>query len=379
MSMIPIRFDGVSKKYLQHHLHAADGDLWALRDVSFECHEGEVLGLIGRNGCGKSTTLKLAAGVSAPTTGTVTTLKPIAPMLELGAGFHPDLTGRDNIRLNGSLLGMGRKLTKAQFDEIVEFAELEQHIDTPVKHYSSGMSARLGFAIAVHSTARLLLVDEVLSVGDKLFQQKCLARMMYLRDRGTTIMLVSHDDSWIRNFCTRALLFDAGRLITDSNPDDALRQYDLRLYKTEGEAETGFSIQKIEAFGRAEDGSLYLLGDLRGTSMQVQVTYDASGATAEWAMVVRIRREDGMYSAMVVGPSGPMTGVATLDLEGMNVVCGRYLVEVSIEVAVSHSVLATQVSLPFFVPGEFDLKRGYLGVVRVESAWSFEQGAARLA
>jgi lipopolysaccharide transport system ATP-binding protein len=373
MSIIPIRFENVSKKYRQHHFHAADGDLWALRDVSFECHDGEVLGLIGRNGCGKSTTLKLAAGVSAPTTGTVTTLKPIAPMLELGAGFHPDLTGRDNIRLNGSLLGMGRKLTKAQFDEIVEFAELAQHIDTPVKHYSSGMSARLGFSIAVHSTARLLLVDEVLSVGDKLFQQKCLTRMMQLRDNGTTIMLVSHDDAWIRNFCTRALLFDAGNLIADTNPDDALRQYDLRLYKSEGEAVTGFSIDTVEVFGPDATGQLVRLGDLNGTSLQVRIAYDASAANADWALVARVRREDGVYPTMTVGLSGPPSGVATLNLDGLNLVCGRYLMEVSIEDVLSHTVLATQVSYPFFVPGTFDPKRGYLGIINVESGWSFEE------
>jgi lipopolysaccharide transport system ATP-binding protein len=368
--MIPIRFDDVSKKYRQRHEHAADGDLWALRDVSFECHEGEVLGLVGRNGCGKSTTLKLAAGVTVPSSGTVTTLKPIAPMLELGAGFHPDLTGRDNIRLNGSLLGMNPKTIKSQFDEIVAFAELEQHIDTPVKHYSSGMSARLGFAIAVHSTAKLLLVDEVLSVGDKLFQQKCLARMMHLRDQGTTIMLVSHDDSWIRNFCTRALLFDAGRLLADTNPDDALRQYDLRLYKTEGETQNGVSIDTVEVVipqdtpGPADE--------LRGTSLQVRIAYNASGATTDWVLVARVRREDGVYPAMTIAPANDAAGVATLDLSDLKLVVGRYLMEISIEDASSHSVLATQISKPFAVPGEFDVKRGYDGILKVETHWRFD-------
>jgi ABC-type polysaccharide/polyol phosphate transport system ATPase subunit len=374
--MTPIRFDHVSKKYRQRHEHEADDDLWALRDVSFECTEGEVLGLVGRNGCGKSTTLKLAAGVTAPTTGSVTTLKPIAPMLELGAGFHPDLTGRDNIRLNGSLLGMGRKLTTAQFDEIVEFAELASHIDTPVKHYSSGMSARLGFAIAVHSTARLLLVDEVLSVGDKLFQQKCLARMMYLREQGTTIMLVSHDDSWIRNFCTRALLFDAGNLLADSNPDDVLRQYDLRLYKTEGESQHGVSIETVEVFGPTENGmEIAEIGQLRGTSLEVRIGFDASGSTVDWVLVARVRREDGVYPAMTIAPQGQAAGVAVLRLDDLKLVVGRYLMEISIEAADSHTVLATQVSQPFFVDGPFDVKRGYDGIIRVIPEWSFRDPA----
>jgi ABC-type polysaccharide/polyol phosphate transport system ATPase subunit len=370
--MIPIRFEKVSKKYRQRHEHAADGDLWALRDVSFECHEGEVLGLVGRNGCGKSTTLKLAAGVTVPTTGTVTTLKPIAPMLELGAGFHPDLTGRDNIRLNGSLLGMGRKLTKAQFDEIVAFAELEQHIDTPVKHYSSGMSARLGFAIAVHSTAKLLLVDEVLSVGDKLFQQKCLARMMHLRDQGTTIMLVSHDDSWIRNFCTRALLFDGGCLLADTNPDDALRQYDLRLYKSDGATQNGVSIETVEVV--LPYPGYGLRDELRGPSLQARITYDASGVAEAWTLVARVRREDGVYPAVSMTTGSPTSGVAVVNIEGLNLVVGRYLIEVSIEDSLSHTVLATQISAPFSVPGEFDVKRGYDGILRVQTQWDFNEG-----
>jgi ABC-type polysaccharide/polyol phosphate transport system ATPase subunit len=227
--MTTLRFDHVSKVFRQRHSHAPDGNLQALRDVDFECEEGEVLGLIGRNGCGKSTLLKLAAGVTSPTSGKVTCVKPVAPMLELGAGFHPDLTGRDNVRLNACLLGLGWRISPSLFDEIVAFAELEQHVDTPVKHYSSGMYTRLGFAVAVHSPARLLLVDEVLSVGDRLFQEKCFARMQYLRDRGTTIVLVSHDNWWIRNFCGRALVIDEGRVVADAKPDEALQAYDCQL------------------------------------------------------------------------------------------------------------------------------------------------------
>jgi lipopolysaccharide transport system ATP-binding protein len=370
MSMTTIRFEDVSKKYRQRHVHEADNDLWALRDVNFECQQGEVLGLVGRNGCGKSTLLKLAAGVTAPSSGKITTSKPIAPMLELGAGFHPDLTGRDNIRLNGSLLGLGRKLSKAQFDEIVAFAELEQHVDTPVKHYSSGMSARLGFAVAVHSPARLLLVDEVLSVGDKLFQQKCLARMNHLRDQGTTIVLVSHDDWWIRNFCTRALLFDAGSLVADTNPDEALREYDLRLYKAVSDSANGVSVGEVEVFDAAGKG----IGEFPGASIRVRITYDARGAISDWLLVARIRREDGVYCAMCINQSlnDCQNGTAIVDIDELNLVVGRYVVEVSIEDAVSHTALATQVSGPFFVPGPFDARRGYDGIIRIRHHWKFE-------
>jgi lipopolysaccharide transport system ATP-binding protein len=368
-SMTTICFEDVSKKYRQRHANEADDDLWALRDVSFECQQGEVLGLVGRNGCGKSTLLKLAAGVTSPSSGNITTSKPIAPMLELGAGFHPDLTGRDNIRLNGSLLGLGRKLSKSQFDEIVAFAELEQHVDTPVKHYSSGMSARLGFAVAVHSPARLLLVDEVLSVGDKLFQQKCLARMNHLRDQGTTIVLVSHDDWWIRNFCTRALLFDTGSMVADTKPDEALRQYDLRLYKSLGESQNGVSIAEVEVF----DPSGKSIGDLLDSSIRVRITYDAGKTASDRFLVARIRREDGVYCAMCIAGdlSRHSKGTAIVDIDDLRLVVGRYCVEVSIEDA-SHTALATQVSEHFLVPGLFDEKRGYDGIIRIQHRWTFD-------
>jgi lipopolysaccharide transport system ATP-binding protein len=371
MAMTTIRFEQVSKKYRQRHAYEADGDLWALRDVAFECGEGEVLGLVGRNGCGKSTLLKVAAGVTSPTSGTVTTVKPIAPMLELGAGFHPDLTGRDNIRLNGSLLGLGRKMSTRQFDEIVAFAELEQHVDTPVKHYSSGMSARLGFAVAVHSPAKLLLVDEVLSVGDKLFQQKCVERMKELRDHGTTIVLVSHDDAWIRSFCTRALLFDSGRVVADTTPDDALRQYDLKLYSAQGGHKEGVGFGAVEVL----DAGGKPLFELVGTTARVRVEYDASGAGEGWLLVVRVRREDGMYSAMCIakGEGRPARGIAEVAIEDLYLTVGRYCVEVSIEDA-GYSALATQVSEPFFVDGPFDARRGYEGIVRVQQQWSFGDG-----
>jgi ABC-type polysaccharide/polyol phosphate transport system ATPase subunit len=366
--MIPLRFENVSKMYRRHHAAEADDDFWAVRDVSFDCHEGDVLGLVGRNGCGKSTILKLAAGVTVPTTGSVSTVKPIAPMLELGAGFHPDLTGRDNIRLNGSLLGMGRRISKDQFDSIVAFAELEAHIDTPVKHYSSGMSARLGFAIAVHSTARLLLIDEVLSVGDKLFQQKCLARMIELRDTGTTILLVSHDDAWIRNFCTRALLIDKGTLIADTTPDNALHEYDLRLYQSADPIHHGASIEPIE-FSMA-NGEVLAFRSLVGDGIHVRIPYDASGLDMPWEMVVRIRRQDGEYPVMSISPPLPPQGTATLDLGDLRLVAGRYLLEVSIEHALSHSVLATRVSDYFHIPGYFDATRGYHGTLLAEQHWT---------
>jgi ABC-type polysaccharide/polyol phosphate transport system ATPase subunit len=363
-----LRFDHVSKLFRQRHEHARDSDLWAVSDVSFECNEGEVIGLVGRNGCGKSTILKLAAKVTSPTKGTVFCVPEIAPMLELGAGFHPDLSGRDNIKLNGSLLGMGRHLSKSLIDEIVAFAEVEQHVDTPVKHYSSGMSARLGFAVAVHSPAKLLLVDEVLSVGDKLFQQKCLGRMKFLRERGTTIVLVSHDDWWIRNFCTRALVVNAGQVIADTNPEDALRAYDLQLYKGLEERKDGLSVARVEVLDENDQPKSWM----NGSTMRVRITYDAP-IPERHNLIAHVRREDGVYAATVIAPvpHDLPSGVAEVDLADLYLVGGRYLIEASIEDTRSLQPLVSQVSEPFFVEGPFDERRGYEGIARPRREWRF--------
>lgn len=367
--MTTIRFEHVSKMFRQRHAHAPDGDLWALRDVSFECGEGDVLGLIGRNGCGKSTLLKLAARVTSPTQGIVTCARPVAPMLELGAGFHPDLTGRDNIQLNGCLLGLGWRIKPSLLDEIVAFAEVEQHVDTPVKHYSSGMYARLGFAVAVHSPARLLLVDEVLSVGDKLFQQKCFSRMQYLRDQGTTIVVVSHDDWWIRNFCKRALVMDAGHVVADSNPEEALQAYRWRLRGVSGDQRSHVTIQSVEVFD--PDGAP--LGPLPGTAIRVRIAFDAHGASADWSFVARVRREDGVYCATCVSqrPPDASAGIAIVEIADLYLAVGRYVMEVSIEDTQSLVPLAAQISETFSVKGPFDLKRGYDGVIKARHRWTF--------
>jgi ABC-type polysaccharide/polyol phosphate transport system ATPase subunit len=365
-----LRFDQVSKLYRQRHHNAPDADLWAVRDVDFACKEGQVIGLVGRNGCGKSTILKLAANVTAPSHGTVTSIKPIAPMLELGAGFHPDLSGRDNIKLNGSLLGLGRHMTSSQIDQIVAFAGVEDHIDTPVKHYSSGMVARLGFAVAVHSPARLLLVDEVLSVGDKLFQQKCLERMRELRDQGTTILLVSHDDWWIRNFCDRALLVDSGRVIADTTPDEALQAYDLRLFKLQDSHHQGIAISSVEVILPP----FHVPGELIANHLQVRVAYQAGEDAANRTLVAHIRRQDGIYCVTCISqPLGDHpAGTVTLDIADLNLVVGRYVLEVAIEDASSLAPLVTHVSEPFYVPGPFDPLRGYEGIINVRRQWSFQ-------
>jgi len=200
----------------------------AVDDVSFTVEQGESVGLMGLNGSGKSTLLKLISGVMKPDEGQVLTRGRIAGLIATGAGFHPQLTGRENLFLNGAILGMSEAETKSKFDEIVEFADIGKFLDTPVSHYSSGMYARLGFSIAVHVDADIFLADEVLAVGDRPFKRKCMAKMQEIRQEGTTIFYVSHATASVRAMCDRVLVLESGRLNFDGDVDEGIRylQYD---------------------------------------------------------------------------------------------------------------------------------------------------------
>jgi lipopolysaccharide transport system ATP-binding protein len=198
---------------------------WALEDVSFEIGAGEVVGIIGRNGAGKSTLLKILARITEPTTGRARIRGRLGSLLEVGTGFHGELTGRDNIYLNGAILGMKRSEIDRKFDEIVAFSEIASFLDTPVKRYSSGMTVRLAFAVAAHLEPEILLVDEVLAVGDTAFQRKCIGKMSEVADEGRTVLFVSHNMAIIQALCRRGILLDEGRLISDSPIDAAVATY----------------------------------------------------------------------------------------------------------------------------------------------------------
>lgn len=200
-------------------------EVWALKDVSFEIRHGEAVGIIGRNGAGKSTLLKVLSRITEPSSGRVTIDGRVASLLEVGTGFHPELTGRENIYLNGTILGMTRKEIKRKFDEIVAFAEVEKYLDTPVKRYSSGMYVRLAFAVAAHLEPEILVVDEVLAVGDAGFQKKCLGKMGDVAKEGRTVIFVSHNMGLINDLCTRVVLLQNGSVIADGLPDDVTQQY----------------------------------------------------------------------------------------------------------------------------------------------------------
>src|SRR4051812_43768777 len=201
-------------------------EYWALKDVSFEVNEGEVLGIIGKNGAGKSTLLKILSRITEPTAGRVTLRGRVASLLEVGTGFHPELTGRENIFLNGAILGMGRAEIRKKFDEIVAFAEVEKFLDTPVKRYSSGMYVRLAFAVAAHLEPEILIVDEVLAVGDTEFQKKCLGKMDEVsRREGRTVLFVSHNLAAVAQLANRAVLLDNGRVAFDGPVSAAVSAY----------------------------------------------------------------------------------------------------------------------------------------------------------
>ncbi len=199
--------------------------IWALREVSFEVKQGEVVGIIGRNGAGKSTLLKILSRITSPTEGEVEIQGRVASLLEVGTGFHPELTGRENIYMGGALLGMSRDEITKRFDEIVSFSEVEQFIDTPVKHYSSGMYVRLAFAVAAHLEPEILIIDEVLSVGDVSFQRKCLGKMNQVASQDRTVLFVSHNLAAVNRLCNRAVLLHRGRLLEDGSVDHVLEKY----------------------------------------------------------------------------------------------------------------------------------------------------------
>lgn len=233
-------------------------EFWALKDVSFQVRKGEALGIVGPNGSGKSTTLKILSGILKPTSGTMQVTGRLSALIEVGAGFHPDLTGRENIFLNGAILGMGRSEVQSKLEAIIDFSGISEFIDTPVKRYSSGMHARLGFSIAAHVEPEILLVDEVLSVGDYTFQGQCIQKMNEILKSGTTVIFVSHNMESVLSLCDRAILLVKGEVAREGEPTEVIAEY----YKTGGAWAPKISERKkarirelyfggVEPFGKA--------------------------------------------------------------------------------------------------------------------------------
>lgn len=324
-----LEFDRVSKGYDRHSLsfrsaiyrllskikhqwtssnHREDSMFWAVRDVSFTVYRGETVGIIGENGAGKSTILKLMAGITSPTHGRVLSRGRVASLIELGAGFNPDLTGRENITLNGSVLGLSQSEIKRKFDLIVSFSGLEQFLDTPVKYYSSGMYAKLGFAVAAHVEADIILTDEILAVGDAAFQRQCHKKFQELQS-SATIIFVSHDLLAIRKSCTRVLWIRSGRIQLDSTPDKVVDAYLASVQQErEEELRVGRPRRAIEGAMRWGSGEIEIESvtthDEQGREKSVfrthedlviRMLYRVKGAFVDPGFCVQLHTDQGVW------------------------------------------------------------------------------------
>ncbi len=287
----------------------------ALDDVSYVIRPGTTVGLIGPNGSGKTTLLKIIAGILRPTAGTVTTRGRIAALLELGAGFHQELTGRENVYLNASILGLNRKETEVVFDDIVAFAELEDFIDTQVKFYSSGMFVRLGFAVAVHVNPDVLLIDEVLAVGDEGFQQKCLNRVNELKDEGRTIVFVTHVANQVRQICTDAVMLLKGRVHVSGDPEEVVAEYRRQLLQKDVSYAVGQGSKDVEIIG-AEligPGGAAAVKLRPGDGLTVQVDLKANSRVEDPVVSVVLHDQHNVYQ---FGVSTKDLGVPLGSLDG---------------------------------------------------------------
>ena len=312
---------------------------WALRDVGFDVARGETLGLIGHNGCGKSTLLQIIAGILEPDAGTVTTSGRITSLLELGAGFSPDLSGRDNVFLNASLHGVPAAVIRAKFDEIVAFAELGRFIDTPVRNYSSGMYMRLGFSVAAHLDPEIVLVDEALAVGDESFQRKCLRKIQQFQADGVTVIIVSHDLLLVERLCSRACLLQRGELVAVGPAADVISRYHqiaAASGEVAGEYRWGSREIEIPRVRLLDDQDRPLTSLRTGETLTIAFDYRAAAPVSRPVFGLAVYHEDGTH---LTGPNTRTGGLAVPDVSGegevrytiehLPLLPGRYVVSVS--------------------------------------------------
>jgi lipopolysaccharide transport system ATP-binding protein len=301
---------------------------WALRDIDFTVNEGEILGVIGRNGSGKSTLLKILSDIVEPTEGRAEIQGRVASLLEVGTGFHGELTGRENVFLNGAILGMSQSDVRRNFDKIVEFSGIGQFIDTPVKRYSSGMYTRLAFSVAAYLEPEVLVVDEVLAVGDFEFQQRCIGRMREVGRDGRTVLFVSHNMSAVESLCTRCVYLESGRLILEGEPYDITREYRRRMAIMDGNKLA--DLDKVEGAERAVRvfKSAYLVderGELTSAigvsrSFEVRIGVDIPPDLSNLIFIVRI---DNVYGERILTLRSPLKDTEYLDLSGEHEIACR--------------------------------------------------------
>jgi len=326
---------------MKHPLRrAAREEFWALRDVNFEVKKGDVVGIIGRNGAGKSTLLKVLSRITEPTAGKVELYGRVGSLLEVGTGFHPELTGRENIYLNGAILGMRRTEIGRQFDAIVAFSEVEQFLDTPVKRYSSGMYVRLAFAVAAHLNPEILIVDEVLAVGDAQFQKKCLGKMQDVAEGGRTVLFVSHNMGTVRALCTRAIWMTKGAVHLDGPADDVLDHYTTTGVAAVGERFDAARSPRVGMHGQLLKITTLALNDgqpvRHGESLRVRFGYQSTAPVDDVSFSIGFCSMDGTRLVTVDTDFGSprktfgraATGEVQLSLRDLPLTPGRYLVDV---------------------------------------------------
>jgi len=392
-----IRVDGVSRRFRVHANEARSlkelfvlrgrtkaQDVQALEDVSLAVEPGEAVGLVGRNGSGKSTLLRLVAGIIKPTTGRVDVGGRIGSLLELGAGFHPDFSGRENVFLNGAIYGLKRTQIRERFDEIVSFAELEHAIDRPVRTYSSGMYMRLGFSIAAHLDADILLLDEVFAVGDEAFQRKCFGKVFEFKQRGGTIVFVSHDATQVERLCERAVLLRDGRLEFDGPTHEAIVRYRKVLAAEADPAERAAGLREWGT-GEATITAARLVGRegqerqqfLAGEPFSLRLRIEAENGIAPPQLQLELRDESGLLVASDVldtGSVGWAAGARELryDVDRLPLSDGRFHLRLGLADGDGELLHWLDDALVFLVypAGE---ERG--GVVRLEGSWTAEENS----
>jgi len=361
-------------------------DVWALRDVSFAIEPGEAVGLVGRNGSGKTTLLKLVSGILKPTSGTLCVGGRVGSLLELGAGFHPDFSGRENVFLNGAIHGLSRTQVRERLDEIVSFAGLEEAIDLPVRTYSSGMTMRLGFAIAAHVEADLLLLDEVFAVGDEAFQRKCFGKIFEFKQRGGTIVFVSHDASAVERLCDRAILLRHGVVEFDGPTHDAIVRYHRLLAEEEDPAERGAGLREwgsgearidaVELLGAdGEPRNQFLAGEGATLRLQVSAEQPLLAPRLSW----ELRGEGGILLAAGLAELGDLgwDGGAPLplrfEIERLPLADGRFTFRLALTDPDSGRLLhhLDEAAALLVYPGGDER-----GLVRVEGSWAREESGA---
>jgi lipopolysaccharide transport system ATP-binding protein len=370
--------------------------IWALKDISFEVAHGEVLGIIGPNGAGKSTLLKILAGITEPTVGRALIKGRVASLLEVGTGFHGDLTGRENVYLNGTILGMTKAEVDKKFEEIVDFAEVEKFIDTPVKRYSSGMQVRLAFAVAAHLEPEILVIDEVLAVGDTQFQNKCLGKMKNISESGRTILFVSHNMGAIESFCHRVILLRHGGIVQSGFPQDVIQTYlsEDSLSKN-GSERVGYSVNQSLLDAKTNDFKLddiqlsnpenSFVGPRIGDPLVVSIFYSSS-KTYKYPRVL-ISIHSLMGNKVIDLENYPVSGYEikelfssgeiVLRIEDLPLVPGRYLVDLALIRSNSDWIEKYRGVVEFDVAIKDVYGSGYSpkGLVKVEHHWSHENSS----